>query len=211
MNQLLPAILVQDEQTFRARLALVQDHVPVIHLDVIDGSFVPFRTWFDSKILASLNTPVSFELHLMVQDPARVIEEVASIQRVVRAIWHVEATIDHSALMKRVHELHKEAGLALNPKTPVDALAIHAEHVDEILIMGAEPGRSGQTLEPHTIERAWDIHGRWPEVTLGFDINVNAETIPKLKASGVSRFCAASAIFNAPNPVEEIGRLRALL
>ena len=211
MNQLLPAILVQDEATLRERLKLVEGLVPTIHLDVMDGAFVPNRTWFDAKVLAELETPLTIELHLMVKDPARIIEDIKSIEKVVRTIWHVEADIDHHALIETVHGLQKEAGLAISPKTPVDSLARHATNLDEILVMGAEPGFSGQALEPHTIEKAWDIHGRWPEVAIGFDINVNADTIPKLKAAGVSRFCAASAIFGAQDPKAELERLRALL
>ncbi|MFA5935632.1 MAG: hypothetical protein WC787_02155 [Patescibacteria group bacterium] len=211
MSELIPAILVQDEATFHTQLNLVQDLVPVVHIDVMDGAFVPNRCWFDANVIAKLETPVRFELHLMVKDPGRVIEEIQGIEKVIRAIWHLEATVDHAALIMRVHELKKEAGIAINPKTPVDALAPHAEHLNEILLMGAEPGFSGQTLEPHTIEKAWDIHGRWPQMPLGFDINVNADTIPKLKAAGVSRFCAASAIFGAKDPKAEIERLKGLI
>jgi ribulose-phosphate 3-epimerase len=211
MNQLLPAILVQDEAAFRERLKLVEGLVPVVHLDVMDGAFVPNRTWFDAKVLAELETPLQIELHLMVKDPARIIEEVRGVEKVVRAIWHVEVGIDHAALIENVHGMKKEAGLAISPKTPVDQLTRYAADLDEILVMGGEPGFGGQRHEPHTIDKAWEIHGRWPEVALGFDINVNTETIPKLKAAGISRFCAGSAVFGAKDPKKEIERLNKLL
>jgi ribulose-phosphate 3-epimerase len=211
MNQLLPAILVQDEATFRERLSLVQDLVPVVHLDVMDGAFVPNRTWFDAKVLETLETPVRFELHLMVMDPGRVVDEVRNIEKVFRTIWHMETEIDHAALIERVHAMQKEAGLAIKPQTALDELARYADGLDEILVMGAEPGFSGRALDPHTIERATEIHERFPEMAIGFDIGVNAETIPRLKAAGVSRFCAASAIFTSADPREELRRLVAML
>jgi ribulose-phosphate 3-epimerase len=211
MHELLPAILAEDEATFRERVALVQDLVPVIHLDVMDGAFVPNRCWFDAGVLAELKTPVRFELHLMVKDPARILEEVKNIESVIRAIWHIEAEADHAALIARTHELKKEAGLAISPKTSLDRLVPFAGTLDEILVMGNEPGFSGQPLEPHTIERVWELHGRWPQMPLGFDISVNADTIPKLKEAGVTRFCAAGAIFKATDPRAEISRLQKLL
>jgi len=211
MNRLLPAILVQDEATFRERLSFVQDLAPVVHLDVMDGAFVPNRTWFDAKVLGSLETPVRFELHLMVKDPGRVVDEVRNIENIVRAIWHIETEIDHAALIERVHAMQKEAGLAIKPQTALEELARYAHGLDEILVMGAEPGFSGRALDPHTIERAAEIRARFPEMAIGFDIGVNAETIPRLKAAGVSRFCAASAIFSATDPKSEIEKLTGLM
>lgn len=211
MNELIPAILVQDERAFRERLALVERDFPVVQIDVMDGAFVPNRTWFDADVLRGIATPTRFELHLMVQDPKRIVDEVRDIETVVRAIWHVETPVDHEALIEHCHALGKKAGLAISPKTPIDALAPYADTVDEILVMGAEPGFSGQTLNPQTIERARQIHERWPTVAVGFDINVNAETIPRLKDAGVSRFCAASAIFNAANPLEQAKKLHGLV
>ncbi|MEO5927189.1 MAG: hypothetical protein ABIP96_00790 [Patescibacteria group bacterium] len=211
MNQLLPAILVQDEATFRERMRLVEDLVPVVHLDVMDGAFVPNHTWFDAKVLASIETSLKIELHLMVKDPARIIEEIRAIEKVVRVIWHVETDVDHAALLKTVHQIPKEAGLAISPKTPIDNLARYATELDEILVMGGEPGFGGQRHEPHTIDRAWEIHGRWPEIAIGFDINVNAETIPLLQRAGVSRFCAGSAVFGGDGPSSNIQKLKSLL
>lgn len=209
--ELIPAILVQDEKTFRERLRLMEGVAPVIHLDIMDGAFVPNRTWFDEHVLRGLKTPIRIELHLMVMDPGRIIEETSDIEIIQRAIWHVETTIDHAALIKRMHDLKREAGLAISPKTPIDRLAPHALSLNEILVMGNEPGFSGQELQEPTIARAWEIHGRWPEITLGFDIGVNEETIPKLKPAGVTRFCAAGAIFKATDPKEEYKRLMNLL
>jgi ribulose-phosphate 3-epimerase len=211
MSELIPAILVQDEASFRERVSLVEGLVTTVHLDVMDGAFVPNRTWFDAKILAALHTPVRFELHLMVNDPKRVIEECRMIEHVTRYLWHLEVPLNHADLIRTAHEAHKEAGLAVNPKTPVDTLTPCASLLDEILVMGAEPGFSGQTLQPHTIEKARDIHGRWPNVPLGFDINVNAETIPTLRAAGVSRFCSGGAIYHAADPRKALKDMQALL
>ncbi|MCI0479517.1 hypothetical protein L0Y59_03150 [Candidatus Uhrbacteria bacterium] len=211
MSELIPAILVQDEQTFHERVKLMENLVTTVHLDVMDGVFVPNRSWFDAVALAALQTPLRFEIHLMVTDPRRALDDLLGISSVLRPIWHVETDADHRGLIDLCRAASKEAGIAINPATPIDRLVSLAPHLDEILVMGAEPGFSGRAMTPAALERAWEIHGRWPERMLGFDIGVNAETIPKLKQAGVTRFCAASAIFNAKDPTAETKRLLALL
>ena len=114
--ELIPAILVKDEAAFHARLALVEGLVPIVHLDVMDGAFVPNYSWFDTAALRELETAVVFELHLMVKDPTRYIEETREIEKIVRVIWHVEAECRHEALIKRCRDQGKEAGLASNQK-----------------------------------------------------------------------------------------------
>ena len=202
MPNLIPAILASDEETFRERLKLVEKNFPLIQIDVMDGKFVPNKTWFDAEAWQELETPAEFELHLMVLNPPYYIEGTQEIKKIVRYLWHVEAKTNHLALIGNCHDLHKQAGLAISPKTPVDELAPYADLIDEILVMGAEPGASGQKLQPESIERVREIHKRWPNLPIGFDINVNAQTIPELKAAGVSRFCSDSAIFNAKNPLK---------
>lgn len=211
MSELIPALLVHDEKTFRDRVSLMEADFPVLQIDVMDGAFVPNRTWFDVNVLRRLKTSAKFELHLMVMDPGRYVEETSDISSVVRYIWHLEAPIDHATQIARVHTLKKEAGIAISPDTPIDKLAPYAASLDEILIMGASPGFSGQKMQPQAIKRASEIHSRWPNVPLGFDINVNAETIPPLLAAGITRFCAAGAIFKSTDPVAEGKKLQSLL
>lgn len=211
MNELIPAILAHDEATFRERLALMGGVAQTIQLDVMDGAFVPNTTWFDAEVLRELSTTIRFELHLMVRDPMRYIEETRDIESVTRALWHVETTVDHAALISRCHAIDKEAGLAINPHTPIEALAQYAANLDEILVMGADPGFSGQRLQTPTVDKAREIHARWPSIPIGFDISVNAETIPQLLGAGVSRFCAAGAIWKAEDPVAEAKKLHAMV
>jgi len=208
MNELIPAILAKDEQAFRERVGLMEGVVKTVHVDVMDGGFVQNRTWFDAAVLASLKTPIRFELHLMVADPRAYIQQLRPIASVVRVVWHVETDSDHRGLIAACRAMRRQAGLAINPRTPVNRLAPYADRIDEILVMGSDPGFSGKPLKPYTIERCRDIHERWPKMPIGFDIGVKEETIPALKAAGVTRFCAASAIFSAKDPAAEAKRLQ---
>ncbi|MBU2509331.1 hypothetical protein KKE33_03065 [Patescibacteria group bacterium] len=210
-NQLIPTLLVHDEETFRDRLKLVEKDFKILQIDIMDGSFVPNRTWFDKEIIEDLDTPAKFVLDLMVYNPHFYIDETRHIDSIKRYIWHVEVKVNHITLINTCHDLKKEAGLSINPKTPIDALTPYAGLVDEILVMGAEPGYSGQKLQSHNIDRVREIKKRWPNISIGFDINVDAKTIPLLKEAGVSRFYSNSAIFNADDPLSAAKKLAKLI
>jgi ribulose-phosphate 3-epimerase len=208
MNDIIPAILVNDEKTFRARVAAMEHLVPLIHLDILDGKFAPYTNWFDLAVLAELQTPVHFELHLMVNEPASYIQTARTISSIQRLIWHIEAAADHHALIRLCHEHTKEAGLGICPPTPLTAIDPYHEDIDELLILGGPPGRSGQVFDPQRLDIVRDAQARFPALPLGFDIGVNETTIPEIRAAGVQRFCAGSAIFEAKNPTVALQALR---
>lgn len=207
MNQILPALLVHDEATFRERLALLEKRVPIVQIDVMDGKFVPNTTWCDLETLKSISIPMKFELHLMVEDPEWWIRQSADIPGVQRLVWHIESRMEHEGLIKLCHTQHRDAGLAISPSTSMEALAPYANMIDEILVLGVQPGFSGQVLIPETIDKARQIHARWPDVPLAFDGHVNLAHLPDLREAGVTRFCVASAIFDATDPMAALEAL----
>lgn len=208
MNSIIPAILAPDEETFHRRIDLVEKLVPIVQVDVLDNTLYPNASWFDPLVISSLDVGTDLELHLMVRNPQKYIRDCANIRRIKRIVWHIEATIDHSEALLLCQEYGFETGLAIAPKTPIEELEPFAEMVDEILVLGVEPGRSGQSLIPETVEKAKKISTLWPETALGFDGGVTAKTLPLLREAGVTRFCAASAIFDAPDPVAALKRLQ---
>lgn len=211
MNEIIPAILTKDEAAFRARLKVAETLAPVIQIDVMDGHFVPNATWFDPTVIKTIETNARYELHLMVSDPTAYIGAAEGMKNIARIIWHVEVAIAHDVLINWCRKMKIEPGLAISPETPTGRLAPFADTVDEILVMGVNPGFSGQTLIPHTVEKAKEIHERWPNSAIGFDGGVTAKTIPKLRDAGVTRFCAANAIFGAKDPKKAFTALSAIL
>jgi len=211
MNELIPALLANDEAEFRERVDRLKSEFSLFQIDVMDGAFVPNRSWFDIETLRGMEKTPLFELHLMVMDPASYVNEAIKLENVVRCIWHIEATANHPGLIHACHAAGKEAGLAVNPSTPKSLLAALYDDVDEILIMGAEPGFSGSAMDPRMVGRAARLHEEYPKLPIGFDINVNEKTIPEIKKAGVSRFYAASAIFDARDPLETAKGLRGLV
>lgn len=208
MNDILPAILVKGEKAFRERLHVAEPLAPVLQIDVMDGHFVPNASWYDPTVIKTIQTPSAFELHLMVSDPTAYIGASQGILTIKRIVWHIEVAIGHDILINWCHKMNVEAGLAISPETPVGRLAPFAATVDEILVLGVKPGFSGQSLIPNTVEKAREIHERWPNIPLAFDGGVNEDTIPLLRTAGVTRFCAASAVFDAKDPRKAFVKLR---
>lgn len=207
---ILPALLVKDQETFVRRVRSLEKEAPVFHLDVMDGAFVPNRTWWDPAFLAQFQTPARFELHLMVERPEDAIAATRLDPKVVRYLWHLECGADHGQLIRDVHAASKEAGLAINPPTAEERIDAFAADLDAVLVMGGMPGFSGQEMSPEMIQRAARLTKRFPDLAVGFDIGVNTETVQSLTSAGVSRSCAASALFGTDDPAAALRTLRDL-
>lgn len=208
MNHIIPAILVQDEATFRSHLEQFEDIADTVQVDVLDNTLYPNTSWCNVDIIDMLDTSIWIELHLMVNDPEAIIQKIQRGGPIHRVIWHIEAPVDHADLVLTCQNLGLDCGIAIAPKTPIEALRPFAEMFEEILILGVEPGFSGQPLIPDTIQKARDIHSNWPGTILGFDGGVTEQTISQLRDAGVTRFCAASAIWKAEDPKEAYESLR---
>lgn len=204
MNQIIPAILAKDVQEFRERLAMFEHETDTIQLDVLDNTLYPNSSWCEMDTIDTLDTTVWIELHLMVNDPEKYIEKIQSGGPVHRVIWHIEAPVDHEAVLTTCEHLGIEAGIAIAPSTSIEALRPFADRLDEILVLGVNPGFSGGILIPHAIQQARDIHHHWPAVLKGFDGGVTLQNIPQLREAGITRFYTASALWKSENPLESL-------
>jgi len=200
MPQLIPAILAKTKKDFLAKLKSIDGIAPMIQIDVMDGAFVKNKTWFDLITLNGLRTKSSFELHLMVKNPADFISRLEELPNIARVIWHIEAAENHLDTIRLVRHQGWQAGMAISPDTRLTKLEPFLDLIDEVLVMGSAPGFSGKELEMRMVDRVQELHANHPELAIGFDIGVNAKTIPMLVRAGVSRLCTASAIFGAENP-----------
>lgn len=204
-TEIIPAILIQDQKTFLERLRFVEGLVNTVQLDCMDGHFVTNRTWYEAK---PIDITLGIELHLMVSDPRLTIEAWKRIPQLERAVWHVEIPVDHSAIINLCRELGIECGLAISPETPIEKLLPYLGEIDEALVLGVTPGRSGQKLIASTLEKIAAIKRLNPAITVGFDGGVTDENLNSIVEAGADRVNLASAIFQKPDPREA---LRAIL
>lgn len=213
---IIPAILAKDQTEFETRLRAAEAFTDIVQIDILDNTFVPFSSWADPAIIKTLDTPLRFELHLMVEDVEKYLNLWSPIPNVARAIFHVEACNgrddDAGDLLGTIAFYGWDAGLAINPETPIDKIAPFVDKIDTALFLGVNPGQSGQPFQPAVIEKIRAFKAAHPNSpSVAVDGGVNADTIPTLKAAGAETFCVASAIFGAGDPKATFEKLKSLL
>jgi len=181
-----------------------------IHIDVMDGHFVPNITVGPLVVRAVRRvTELPLEVHLMIEEPERYIADFCEAGGDL-VIVHVE-TCPH--LDRTLHQIREEGvrvGVTLNPSTPVLALQEVLELVDQVLVMSVNPGFGGQSLIPYTLDKVQQLAAMRDERHLGFDIEVdggiNAKTARSVAKAGANILVIGSAIFGHVAGVEDAMR-----
>lgn len=214
--KLSPSVLSADF----ARLAEAIDEaaaagVDWIHLDVMDGHFVPNIT-IGVPVVASVRraTGLPLDVHLMIERPERYVEAFAEAGADIITV-HQEATVHLHRTVEHIRSLGKRAGVAVNPATPVATLDDILPFVDMILIMTVNPGFGGQKFietspgRIHTLRQTLHRIGR-PEVEIQVDGGISPVTAPDVVREGATVLVAGAAVFNRDASVaENVARLRA--
>ena len=184
-----------------------------IHVDVMDGRFVPNLS-FGVKVIETVRrlTSLPLDCHLMVVEPERYLDEFVAAGASGLTI-HAEVSPHLHRQLVRIRELGATAGVALNPSTPLTAVEEVLDELDLLLIMSVNPGFGGQRFIPEAlgkIARARRmLDAAHSGATLEVDGGINRETIVQCWRAGADTFVAGNAVFSAADPVAEIGALRA--
>jgi ribulose-phosphate 3-epimerase len=212
-----PSILSADFARLGEEIAAVESaSADWIHVDVMDGHFVPNIT-MGPFIVATCRriTKLPLDVHLMIEKPERYLEAFAKAGASGLTV-HVETCPDIVGTLRQIKSLGCTAGAVLNPETPVGAIQPALMEADLILVMSVHPGYSGQSFIPETMDKVSEIRKKldalrssaWLEVDGGIDM----ETLPKMKEAGATAFVAATAVFKHPEGVAKgVERLRSLL
>ncbi len=178
-----------------------------IHLDVMDGRFVPNIT-FGPVVIENLKeyTHLPLDAHLMIVEPDRRIPDfiAAGVDHVT---VHAEACTHLHRVLQQIKDGGCRAGVAINPATPISAVKEALPFLDIVLILTVNPGFGGQTLIPHVLDKVSRLRAiideRGYDVELEVDGGVNAHTAPSVVDSGAHTLIAGSAVFNTKQPVAE--------
>lgn len=180
-----------------------------IHLDVMDGHFVP-NISFGPPIIRGVR-PVSsvfFDAHLMISEPLRYAPMIAKAGA-NNITFQVETVSDPVAAVHEIRRLGCRVGITLNPATPIETILPAVELVDVVLVMSVVPGFGGQTLIPETLKKAETIKKRLgSHQRMEMDGGINLETIRSARDAGVDWFVIGSAIFDEPDRAAIIRQLR---
>ncbi len=183
-----------------------------IHVDVMDGHFVPNLT-FGAPIIRALRhlTDRPIDVHLMVQHPENYIAEFADAGAAVFT-FHPEATVHVQRHLSAARERGMQAGLALNPGTPVAYLEEVVDDVDLVLVMSVNPGYGGQSYLPASTDKIRRVRGvldrAGSRAALEVDGGITTETIAEAWGAGADTFVAGTAVFGVADPARAVRELR---
>lgn len=202
---LAPSILNADLGQLAETCAMLESEgVEILHLDVMDGHFVPNLT-FGPVVAKAIrkHSSLRIEAHLMVTCPELLIEPFAraGCQRI---LVHPEGCLHLDRLLGSIREAGAEPGVVLNPATSLDSIAEVLPQLRQVLIMSVNPGFGGQSFIPYTLEKvrrlvAWN-EGVPRPVDIEIDGGVNEETLPAILDAGATHLVIGSAIFGAEDP-----------
>ncbi|HEX7878418.1 MAG TPA: ribulose-phosphate 3-epimerase [Candidatus Eisenbacteria bacterium] len=208
-----PSILSADFTQLAEQIHLMETAgAQLLHLDVMDGHFVPNIT-FGPMVVEAVNriTPLFLDVHLMIAEPQKYAEAFVKAGA-DRLLVQIETQADPVPLLDRIRGLGAEAGLVLNPETPFEAVEPHLAHIDCLLVMSVHPGFGGQAFMAEVLPKVQkaralrEMHGwDWPiEIDGGID---SATVVPAVEA-GTSILVAGNAIYKYPDPSDAFTRLR---
>ncbi len=209
-----PSVLNADLANLTGEVARIATTADSVHLDVMDGHFVPNLT-FGAPVVASVlaQTQLPGDCHLMIDDPGRWAPEYAEVGS-ASVTFHIEAASNPAAICRDLHRLGAQAGVAVKPGTPLEALEPAMGELDMILVMTVEPGFGGQPFLDDMLPKvraARAMAGRHgPDIAVQVDGGITAENIALAAQAGATSFVAGSAVFRASDPAAMVQRLRSL-
>jgi ribulose-phosphate 3-epimerase len=207
---ILPSLLLCDFGNLQREVErLTAAGTPALHLDVMDGHFVPNLT-YGLPITAALRrlTSLPLDVHLMIDRPGRYLTQFYEAGADAITI-HVEASSDPADDLAQIRQLGAAAGLAFDPDTPLSAVEPFLGACDLVLVMSVKAGFGGQSFQPVALEKLVDLRGRVGDgCLLEVDGGINIQTIGRCAQAGAELFVVGSAIFRQPDYPAAVTELR---
>ncbi|MCI9354039.1 MAG: ribulose-phosphate 3-epimerase [Firmicutes bacterium] len=201
-NILSPSLLAADFTKLGQQLEQIEKGgAQYIHLDVMDGIFVP-NISFGIPVIQSIrkSSNLIFDVHLMIVEPERYVEAFRKAGADI-INFHIEATKDAASTLSKIKSLGAKTGITIKPNTPVSEIVPYLENVDMVLIMTVEPGFGGQKFMADKMEKVTELVKIREQKNLKFDIEidggVNINNVKEILDTGVNVIVAGSAVFGA--------------
>ncbi len=215
MIKIAPSILSADFARLGDEIRAIEaGGADYVHVDVMDGHFVPNITIGPLVVAAARKvTEMPLDVHLMIENPDQYIPDFAKAGADIITV-HYEAVPHLHRTVQLIHSLGKKAGVSLNPATPVSSLEVILDELDLVLLMSVNPGFGGQNFIPSCLPKIEalrkEIDRRGLKVELEVDGGVKPANIATIAAAGAEVFVAGSAVFGTPDYQATIAELRRL-
>ena len=208
-----PSVLAADFSKLGSEINKVEKAgAKYIHLDVMDGMFVPNMS-FGAPVIASIRktSSIIFDVHLMITEPQRYIDDFLKAGADIITI-HYESCENPAEVISYIKSKEARAGLSIKPATPAEAVYPMLRDLDMVLVMTVEPGFGGQKMMPDMLEKVREIRTYANEHNIDIDIEVDGGLTPDnvhmATEAGANVIVAGSAVFNAPSAKEVINKMK---
>lgn len=210
-----PSILAADFAHLAREIEAVSDHVDLLHVDVMDGHFVPSIS-LGPPVIASLRraTDLYLDCHLMITDPLTYLEPLKA-SGADGVTVHIEAVPDPTPVFDEAHRLGLDAGLVINPPTPVTAVEPYLDLAKMVVVMSVHPGFGGQSFIEAVLPKVQHlreiIDSRGLATDIEIDGGIDLRTAAPAREAGANVFVAGTSVFRADDPVAAVREMRTIL
>ena len=205
--KIIPTITVEESRKYTEEITKLA-FAPKLHIDIADGIFAPNKTVNFAQVYTNIGQ--NFDLHLMVEDPAKFLHEIVSLAPET-VIFHAENFANNSDKFSEVHDFLAKfgikSGVAILPKSAPENFAKIIENADEILIFGGHLGFQGGQADLKNLAKIHEIRELNPSAEISWDGGANEKNIREIVTAGVEKVNVGSAISRAKNPEEEYEKL----
>jgi len=208
--EIAPSVLSADFAKLADELAVIEKAgVKMVHLDIMDGHFVPNIT-FGPPVVEKLrkHSKLFFDCHLMITDP-RKFAPIFIKAGANHLTFHIEVEKNPAELIKTLHDMGATAGVCLNPDTPVEAIEAVAQLCDMVLVMTVHPGFGAQQFIPEAAKKIIEVRKIvGPDIRVEVDGGIDPQTAPIVVSYGADTIVAGNAVFSKPDRIAAINALR---
>lgn len=211
---IVPAILAEDLDDFLLRLKQAESFATYVQIDIMDGIFVPSRSFPEEKI-NDINTSLFFEIHLMVKDPFDFMKRI-NHSHLKKVIFHFESDVKPLDFIHHVQKNGIAAGMAIKPEIEIEECMEIAKHVDTLMFLTVDPCCYGNPFKPEVLQKIEKARNIFIDKTISADGGVSLENLGSFLNIGVDYVCVGSRIFLNSNPensynqfVKKIAELKA--